>query len=139
MSIIEDDSWGICKKCAIEFDRNIKIANIEIFKKRLKKSRETRGMSQSDLAKASGMQPSAISHFENGRRSPSFDNLRRLADSLCMAMDYLLGRENESTASGPTMQRILRRASEMSQSDLDIFADMADILVAKNKKLKENS
>lgn len=106
----------------------------EIFQERLKKSRETRDMSQSDLAKTSGMQPSAISHFENGRRSPSFDNLRRLADSLCVTMDYLMGRERDSGASGPTMQRIFQGASEMSKSDLDIFADMADMLAAKNKK-----
>ncbi|MFZ3324999.1 MAG: helix-turn-helix transcriptional regulator [Methylocella sp.] len=28
------------------------------------------------------MQASAISHFENDNRKPSFDNLRRLADAL---------------------------------------------------------
>lgn len=95
-------------------------------------------MSQSDLARISGLQPSAISHFENGRRSPSFDNLRRLADSLCVTIDYLLGREDELKASGPIMQRIFRGASEMSKSNLDIFADMADMLAAKNKKPKKD-
>ena len=32
----------------------------------------------SGLAKKAGLQPTAISHFETGTRSPSFDNLQTL-------------------------------------------------------------
>lgn len=112
---------------------------LKIFQKRLKSAREQRNMSQSDLARVSGLQPSAISHFENDRRSPSFENLKKLSDALSVSIDYLLGREAETDVSGPTMQRIFRGASEMSQSDLDAFADMADILAAKNKKRGDKS
>jgi transcriptional regulator with XRE-family HTH domain len=114
-------------------------SNMEEFQKKLKLTREKRGLSQSDLARISGLQPSAISHFENGRRSPSFDNLKIIADALSVSLDYLLGREPESGAGGPTMQRIFRGASEMSQSDLDTFAEMADMLAAKNKKKGDQS
>ncbi|MBT4639539.1 MAG: helix-turn-helix transcriptional regulator [Deltaproteobacteria bacterium] len=94
-------------------------------------------MSQSDLARISGLQPSAISHFENGRRSPSFENLKKIADALSVSIDYLIGRDADTGAGGPTIQRIFRGASEMSKSDLDTFAEMAEMLAAKKKKEKK--
>jgi transcriptional regulator with XRE-family HTH domain len=57
---------------------------------RLKKMREWRGMSQSDLAEESGLMVSAISHFECGRRMPSAFNIFRLATALRCRADYLL-------------------------------------------------
>ncbi|MGN8546962.1 helix-turn-helix domain-containing protein [Bradyrhizobium sp. 13971] len=53
-----------------------------VFPDRLKSARDLRGLNQDQLAKRSGLQGSAISHFETGTRKPSFDNLRRLADAL---------------------------------------------------------
>ena len=52
------------------------------FASRLRHIREQRGVSQSELAREAGMQPSAIAHFEAGRRKPSFDNVRSLAKAL---------------------------------------------------------
>lgn len=70
----------------------------DIFPARLRAAREKRDISQDELAKRSGLQPSAISHFETGTRKPSFDNLRRLADALDVTTDYLLGRVTEPEA-----------------------------------------
>jgi transcriptional regulator with XRE-family HTH domain len=66
-----------------------------IFPNRLRCAREYRGLTQGELAERSGLQPSAISHFETGARKPSFDNLRLLADTLDVTTDYLLGRVTE--------------------------------------------
>ncbi len=101
------------------------------FKARLRESRERRRMSQTELANASGFQPSAVSHFETGKRAPSFENLRRLADALEVTTDYLLGRVQDPGASGPTIQRIFRGAQSMSKDDLDVLADMAERLAKK--------
>lgn len=62
-----------------------------LFKDRLKIARERKGISQSELAKLSGLQPSSISHFENGRREPSVKNIRRLCSALMCSSDFLLG------------------------------------------------
>lgn len=62
------------------------------FPGRLKEARDARGLSQLDLAQQSGLQPSAISHFETGGRRPSFGNLQLLAEVLDVSTDYLLGR-----------------------------------------------
>lgn len=66
--------------------------NSAIFAKRLLEAREKRGLSQTELAAKADLQPAAIGHFENGRRSPSFHNVRKLANALNISADYLLGR-----------------------------------------------
>src|SRR5690606_10858354 len=65
------------------------------FPEQLEKARRLRNLNQAELAKASGLQASAISHFETGSRKPSFDNLRKLADALSVTTDFLLGRTDE--------------------------------------------
>ena len=108
------------------------------FRQRLKSSREFRELSQTKLAQKSGLQPSAVSHFETGRRAPSFDNLRRLADTLEVTTDYLLGRVDSPEATGPAMQRIFRGASDMSKDDLDVLADMAERLAEKSRQKRQS-
>lgn len=106
----------------------------KIFSQRLRKARELRKMSQADISERTGLQPSAISHFETGRRMPSFDNLKRLADALNVTTDYLLGRAEEPTVTGPIIDKIYRHVSNLSQSDLQILAEMADLLSKKKKE-----
>jgi len=111
--------------------------NPNIFSQRLRHARELRKLSQSDIAQRTGLQPSAVSHFETSRRAPSFDNLKRLADALDVTTDYLLGRVDDPTgrsvATGPTVNTICRNAENLSQADLQILAEFADMLAKKNK------
>lgn len=106
------------------------------FGDRLKATREARGLSQADLAERSGLQSSAVSHFENGRRAPSFDNLKKLADALSVSIDYLLGRVEETASSGPTVQKIFRDLSKMTAADQESLAALADVLAKKNSEKK---
>lgn len=103
------------------------------FQDRLRLAREARKLTQSELAEKAGFQPSAISHFETGGRTPSFDNLKRLADALNVSTDYLLGRVDDMKASGPVSQQIFRHLGSMSTADQDSIAMMAKMLAAKNK------
>lgn len=109
------------------------------FPDRLRYAREElRKYSQSELAERADLQPSAVSHFETGRRSPSFDNLRRLADALDVTTDYLLGRVDEPkghapAAVGPVTNSIFRHVSKMSGDDIQRVADFAEMLAKKNK------
>jgi transcriptional regulator with XRE-family HTH domain len=105
----------------------------EIFKQRLKAARDNRKMSQGDLAEKTGLQPSAISHFETGSRSPSFDNLKRLADALNVTTDYLLGRDDQLTASGPTVGKLFRHAENFSDEDFKALEMMAEALARKSR------
>lgn len=64
------------------------------FKNSLRKIRKSKNMTQVELARKSGLTQVWICHFENGRREPSLRNLIKLADSLCVSLDLLTGREN---------------------------------------------
>ncbi len=105
-----------------------------VFSDRVRAARELRKLSQSELASKSGFQPSAISHFETGTRSPSFDNLKRLADALNVTTDYLLGRTNEMTLAGPAADKLYRHAEKFSDDDLNALESMAEVLARKNKE-----
>ncbi|QNN23365.1 helix-turn-helix transcriptional regulator [Planctomycetales bacterium ZRK34] len=102
------------------------------FKDRLREARDRRDLSQTDLANRTGLQPSAISHFETGKRAPSFDNLKRLADALAVSVDYLLGRDMDSEARSPVAEQIFRDLNRMSSSDQETLAEMAQVLAKKN-------
>ena len=62
-------------------------------KENLRKYREEKRMTQSDLAKKTGLTADWISHFETGRRCPSVPKLILLADALDLTLDDLIGRK----------------------------------------------
>lgn len=61
-------------------------------KERLKARREAINMSQSDLARALGIDPQRISAYECGTRKADGDTIAAIADALKCSADYLLGR-----------------------------------------------
>lgn len=104
------------------------------FGSRLRKIRDDKGLSQSELAEKAGMQPSAISHFESGRRAPSFDNLKRLADALSLTVDYLLGRQADPQTAGPKAEQLFRNFERLSADDQETVTNFAKMLAEKDKK-----
>ena len=62
-----------------------------LFGTRLREAREKNGWTQAELALRTGLRPSAISHFEVGRRSPSTENLWRLLFVLKVPAEWILG------------------------------------------------
>lgn len=107
------------------------------FPDRLRSARDLRQMSQSDLAEKAKLQPSAVSHFETGRRAPSFDNLKALSEALQVTTDYLLGRAKEPGATGAVVDRLFRHAENMSRDDLDTLTGMAEMLAKKSAEKKK--
>lgn len=106
----------------------------EDFSTRLRFARQLRGFSQASLGKVSDLKPSAISHFETGLRSPSFENLKRLADALNISSDYLIGRTEEPALSSDLAERILRHAEKLSKDDLDMVEKMIQTLAERKKQ-----
>jgi transcriptional regulator with XRE-family HTH domain len=95
------------------------------FGARLRKLREARELSQSELARKAGMQPSAIAHFEADRRKPSFDNIRALAKALDASADYLLGSTEATTA--------FRDEEKLSTTDRTFIQNVIDTMINKKK------
>ena len=60
--------------------------------KRIQQRREKLGLTQEELADASGLRQSIISRLERGtRKNPSADTVRRLATTLGVTADWLIG------------------------------------------------
>jgi transcriptional regulator with XRE-family HTH domain len=97
----------------------------EDFATRLRQMREMREFTQSELAGRAGMQPSAIAHFEAGRRKPSFDNARALAKALEVSADSLLGTGTATTA--------FRNEEKLSSRDREFIQDIIDTMAKKKK------
>jgi transcriptional regulator with XRE-family HTH domain len=95
------------------------------FSERLRLVREKRELSQSELARLAGLQPSAVAHFEADRRKPSFDNIRGLAKALSVTSDYLLGSEAGTTA--------FRDEENLTHGDREFIQNMIDTML-KSKK-----
>lgn len=56
----------------------------------LKKCRESKGMSQKDLAEIIGVAPSTYSLYESGAREPDVLKIKNIAKALDVTGDYLL-------------------------------------------------
>jgi transcriptional regulator with XRE-family HTH domain len=108
----------------------------EQFPARLLAARQLRGYSQSELADKARLQPSAVSHFETGRRAPSFDNLKALSIALDVTTDYLLGRVDETHLMGGDEQ-LFRHAENLSRDDLDTLTLFAELLARKAKEKRK--
>lgn len=63
------------------------------FGKRLKKYREEAGFSQEALAELINMSTIFISYIERGKKSPGLDTLVKLANTLSISTDILLGND----------------------------------------------
>lgn len=59
-------------------------------KQNLKEVREFLGLSQVELARRTGLEPSAISHIETGNREPNLENLTKLSKALGVSTDRLI-------------------------------------------------
>ena len=107
--------------------------DVEVFKARLKTARELRKLSQGELAAKCGLPPSSVSHFEAGKRKPSFDNLRKLASALSVTTDYLLGRVERIDTPTPAADAdvLFRNAQSLSDKDRDLAMDFIKMLASR--------
>ena len=71
------------------------VYKIEGFGKRIKELREKRGIKQSDLAEMTHIGRSAIGCYEIDRIAPTYVNLIKLAETLNVSTDYLLGYDTD--------------------------------------------
>jgi transcriptional regulator with XRE-family HTH domain len=67
---------------------------------RFKALREAAGLSQSQLARASGVPLRSYQQWEQGRRTPLFDAAVKIADALDVSLDELAGRGPRRKAKG---------------------------------------
>lgn len=96
------------------------------FGERLRAAREIRKLTQAELGERTGLQPSAVAHFEANRRKPSFENMRSLAKALDVTTDYLAGGMLATTA--------FRDEDKLSDADRKLIQGMIDVMVNQKKE-----
>lgn len=91
----------------------------------LKSLRESRKITQSQLGEYLGAKKSAISLWESGKRQPDQETLVRIATYFDVTVDYLLGREEQSSvpqekapADDPLTEQIIAKARLMNEEEL---------------------
>lgn len=67
------------------------------FSKRLKQSRQDLKMTQKELSEKTGIKRTTIASYEVGNISPSFENVKILAEALGVSTDYLSGNSEYRT------------------------------------------
>lgn len=71
-----------------------------MFANRIKYLRQTRELTQVQLADKLGVAKQSISNWENDNIMPSVDMLEKIADFFSVSTDYLLERENRKNTDG---------------------------------------
>ena len=62
------------------------------FSEKLYTLRKERGLTQKQVGEALSMAPRQYQRFEKGEQKTGFDNLRHIADSYGVSVDWLMGR-----------------------------------------------
>ena len=73
---------------------------VEVFGKRLKELRKANGYTIEQFADMVGISKSTLGYYENDKRMPDIEILARIADTLSVNADYLIGRTNTTALKG---------------------------------------
>jgi transcriptional regulator with XRE-family HTH domain len=98
---------------------------IAILRERVRRCRESQGLSQAQLARVAGVPQVTISRIESGAvENPEVETLRNLASALKVTADYLIGRTErmdpaEATRLDPKLRELVAIVSEMSARERD--------------------
>ena len=65
-----------------------------MFGERLKKVRERKKLTQGEASKRMGIVRSTYANYENGKREPDNETLKKMAEFYEVSLDYLLGNDN---------------------------------------------
>ena len=97
------------------------------FNENLKEARLKSGISQKDLAENIGVAKSTYSLYESGKREPNVDTIKKIASSLNVSADTLLGIDNE-----PTTLAAHFEGDEYTESEMEEIRNFAAFV--KNKR-----
>lgn len=86
---------------------------------KIKELRDSKSLTQADLAKLLDVSPSTVGMWEQNRRTPDIDILKKLSDILDVSVDYLLGKTDIKNYLNDPMNTIaLHTDAELDYSDL---------------------
>ncbi|HGH7180705.1 helix-turn-helix domain-containing protein [Bacillus luti] len=82
---------------------------------RLKKLRESRGLTHTQVAEYLGITRQAYTNYENGDREIKTETLRKLVDFFNTSADYLLGTTDDPSSSTSNIEKPYDSLTEITQ------------------------
>lgn len=116
-----------------------------MFDETLRNLRESKHLSQKQLAEALYISPSTISQYESGKIKPSHDNLERLAHFFNVSIDYLYGtspvadlknRMNSEYCNGVTVYSLVEKCMNISKVHRGSLLDVINGLEVLSRREK---
>ena len=113
------------------------MSEISITQERLRNLRTQSGKNQDEVAEECGISRIALARYEGGQRMPKINILAKLAECYGVTVDYLMGRDEPTTAqpvpADPRREKAHRLLDEMDEQALDGLIAMLDSLQKKQK------
>ncbi len=90
--------------------------------------RKQKNWSQTELAKESQISRVMIGKYERDEASPSIDAAKKIADSLGVSLDALVGKGLNAGFDKPTLAR-MQAVMEMDESKKNVLLDLIDTYI----------
>ena len=92
----------------------------------LKELRKQNKMTQVELAEIMNVSQGTITYWEQGKREPSCEDLKKLADVFNVSLDYLLSRNNVAHYSSLSLEqeKLLNDFKNLSKGNKQIILNM---------------
>ena len=100
---------------------------------------EEKNISQKDLAKKIGVTEATISKYINNLQMPRLDLVDRIADTLNVTTDYLLGRTDNPQEqkykhlNNTLIGRVSNKMEKMSEDELELLDKLVDKIMKNDK------
>lgn len=103
-------------------------------KNRIKELRQSKGLSQSELAQKVGISNQAISHYETGKRHAKIETWQKLADYFDVSVPYLQGFDEHR----PNRLKELRQKKHLTLEELGNAVGMLNSTLSQYENGKRN-
>ncbi|NEY20529.1 helix-turn-helix transcriptional regulator [Bacillus ginsengihumi] len=94
---------------------------MSILAERLRSLRKLNKLTQKDIADFLGITESGYGYYEQGRREPSLDTLRKLADKYGVSVSYLTGEDDKSHDYYDSLAEITKLVKEYGLDQIGFF------------------
>ena len=105
---------------------------------KIQSERNKAGWTQTELARRSGITPSALSQIESGDRYPSTLVLSRLSNALSVSIDYLISKTKEddlrAILQNEKIKSLFNGFRDLSADDKESILEQIEFLKARRKK-----
>lgn len=109
---------------------------------RIKKARTDAGMTQKELAQQVGVPYQTVQFWENGKRKPKIENIRKIADAVKISWYALLGEEDDLHGLAKAIDSVeydSKKERPMVDSDGNLYLqDLKTLEDLKDRQFKDN-